>query len=231
MQDERQHSLQEDGIAVGLKDMLHSIREYPAAAANLKTVTQELEQTRQALKQSDENCQKLDSIEWTQAHQLKSAQQKSIALLAVLTEFCPKLSSVEDMKRLYDTASPSMDPNGFTLYRTAQKMTGINIHNVFAYEERQGLFAGADAHLQMQYLVASHFDAVEWTAVSGTCYESAALQEVNTASPEYRAFEKQLYRKALTRMGFRDMLVPEQDRKQEQVKNLPKSRGKRDNAR
>lgn len=206
--------------------MLRSIREYPAAAANLKTVTQELEQTKQALKQSDENCRQLNSIEWTQAHQLNSAQKKSAALMSVLTEFCPKLSSVEDMKRLYDAAAPSMDPYGFTLYRTAQKMTGINIHNVFAYEEHHGLFAGADAHLQMQYLVASHFDAIEWTAVSGTCYESAALQEVNTSSPEYRAFEKQLYRKVLDRMGFRDILVPEQDKKQEQVKNLSKKQGK-----
>ena len=105
-------------------------------------------------------------------------------------------------------------------------MTGINIHNVFAYEEHHGLFAGADGHLQMQYLVASHFDAIEWTAVSGTSYESAALQEVNTSSPEYRAFEKQLYRKVLDRMGFRDMLVPDQGRTQEPIKSLPQKAGK-----
>ena len=214
---------------MGLKDMFRSIREYPATAANLKTVTQELEQTKQALKQSNENCRQLNNIELTQAYQLNSVRQKSAALVSVLAEFCPKLSSLEDMKRFYDAAAPSMDPKGFTLYRTAQKMTGIDIHRVFAHEEQQGLFAGADGHLRMQYLMASHFDAIEWSAVSGTCCESAALQQIDTSSPAYCAFEKQLYRKVLDRMGFRDMLAPDQGRKQEQVKCLPqkteKSRG------
>ena len=41
--------------------------------------------------------------------------------------------------------------------------------------------------------------------VPGTPYEKAVLLDVDTATPEYRAFEKQLYTQALRDLGFQDV--------------------------
>ena len=60
------------------------------------------------------------------------------------------------------------------------------------------------------YLTAACFDAVEWETIPGSTYESAALGDVDTASPEYRQFERQLYENVLERMGFDELLIPRQ---------------------
>ena len=49
--------------------------------------------------------------------------------------------------------------------------------------------------------------------VPSTTYERAALRKVDTFSPEYRAFQRELYGKALERMGFQDVLAPGQELK------------------
>ena len=46
----------------------------------------------------------------------------------------------------------------------------------------------------------------------GTPYEKATLLDVDTAAPEYRAFEKQLYTRVLCDMGFQDLLPQKQER-------------------
>ena len=47
----------------------------------------------------------------------------------------------------------------------------------------------------------------------GTPYEKAVLLDVDTATPEYRAFEKQLYTQALRDLGFQGLLPQEQERR------------------
>lgn len=61
--------------------------------------------------------------------------------------------------------------------------------------------------------------------VPGTCCESASLQDEDVSAPEYQAFERQLYRRALERMGFRDVLTPEQEQVSPKVKNHQQNRG------
>ena len=46
----------------------------------------------------------------------------------------------------------------------------------------------------------------------GAGYERAILQEVDTSTPEYRAFEKQIYEVALRRMGLRKTRAPKSER-------------------
>ena len=62
----------------------------------------------------------------------------------------------------------------------------------------------------MRWLTAGRFQAVEWEIIPNSTYEYATLREVDTSTPEYCAFEKQLYKKVLERMGFQDILAPEQ---------------------
>ena len=151
---------------------------------------------------------------------------KAEALQDALNEFCPRLSTPEELKRFYDTISPSMDAQGFTLYRTAQKMTGIDVPSCFPYEDNRGLFEVMDGHQLMGWLTAVHFQAVDWEIIPGTCYEAAALREVGTSTPEYQAFEKQLYEKVLERMGFQDILSSSREAVREMA-NTRKSEQKR----
>lgn len=196
---------------MGLKDMLRAIREYPALSANLETARTELLQVRQALEQSEQERKSLGLTLSEQKNYMNFLSHQSAALQNALKEFCPRLSSVEDMKRLYNALAPSMDAQGFTLYRMAEKLTGLDVSSYFPYEDNRGLFEEADGRQFLRYLTAARFHAVDWAVVPGTSYESATLREVDTSTPEYQAFEKQLYEKALERMGFQDLLTLEQE--------------------
>lgn len=130
------------------------------------------------------------------------------ACRAALQVLCAESPSNEKLLQIYETVSPSMDPRGFALFHTAEKLTGIDVSSFFSYEDNRGLFAQMDGRQLLRWVTAAHFQAVKWTAVPGTVYEAAALLEVDTSTPEYRVFERQLYGKTLERMGFQDILAP-----------------------
>lgn len=73
---------------------------------------------------------------------------------------------------------------------------------VTRYEDACGRFEEANGHELLRYLTAAHFGAVSWEVVPGTTYERAILREVDTSTEEYQAFARQLYAKALERMGL-----------------------------
>lgn len=189
---------------MGLRDVIHAIRDYPAALA-------ELRQAQQALERSEQTCAALRDEVGERANHERFLTRQLAAVQTVLKEFCPRLSSLEDMKRFYDMISPSVDPHGFTLYHMAESLTGIDVSSFFPYEDNRGLFAEADGRQLLRWLTAAHFRAVDWTIVPGTTYERATLRDVDTTTPAYQAFEKQLYEKVLERMGFQDILTPSRD--------------------
>ena len=211
---------------MGLRDIIQAIREYPAAHAELEAAQFELRQAQQALEQSEQDRESLSLELSEQKDHTDFLSHKAEALQDALNEFCPRLSTPEELKRFYDTISPSMDAQGFTLYRTAQKMTGIDVPSCFPYEDNRGLFEVMDGHQLMGWLTAVHFQAVDWEIIPGTCYEAAALREVGTSTPEYQAFEKQLYEKVLERMGFQDILSSSREAVREMA-NTRKSEQKR----
>ena len=196
---------------MGLRDMLRAIREYPAARAELETARSELRQAQQELEQSRETCESLWLTLDEQKDYTKFLSSKAEALQAALDAFCPRLSTPEELKRFYDAISPDMDPSGFTLYRMAKELTGIDVPSCFPYEDNRGLFEEMSGHSLLDWLTAVHFQAVEWEIIPNSTYEYATLREVDTSTPEYCAFEKQLYKKVLERMGFQDILAPEQE--------------------
>ena len=206
---------------MGLRDVIRAIREYPTAHAELEKTRAELRQTKEALEKSNDDWESLWFSSEGQQETIDFLAHKSEALQDALEEFCPQLSAAEDLKRFYDTISPSMDAQGHTLYHMAQKLTGIDVPSLFPYEDNRGMFEVMDGHQLMEWLTAVHFQAVEWEIIPGSMYESATLLDVDTSTPEYQAFEKQLYAEVLERMGFQDMLAPEQNQKQEPGKSLP----------
>ena len=196
---------------MGLREMLRAIREYPAIHAELDTARSELRQAQQALGQSEQEQGSLRLTLDEQKDYTNFLSHKAEALQEALMEFCPKLSTPEELKRFYDAISSSMDERGFTLYRMAKELTGIDVPSCFPYEDNRGLFEEMSGHSLLDWLTAVHFRAVDWDIIPGSTYESATLREVDTSTSEYQAFEKQLYAKVLERMGFQSLLGPEQE--------------------
>ena len=129
---------------MGLRDIIRAIREYPTARAELETARSELRQAQQALVQSEQTCTALRDETGERSIHEKFLTRQLAAVQTALEEFCPRLSSLEDMKRFYDTVSPSVDPQGFTLYHMAEKLTGIDVSSFFPYENNRGLFTEAE---------------------------------------------------------------------------------------
>ena len=156
---------------------------------------------------------------------LTRTRQSMKVYRAALLSFCPELNSVERLLQFYDCVAPEFDPDGFHLYFAAEEITGIrNLYGCFPYEDACGCFEEADGHALLRYLTAAHFGAVSWEVVPGTTYERAILQEMDTSTAEYQAFERQFYAKALERMGFQEFLPVEPGKVQEQTKRREESR-------
>ena len=111
--------------------------------------------------------------------------------------------TAENFRQVYERAALRHDPEGFQLFFAAQEVTGIRrLWEEFPYEDACGCFEFADGRQLLRYLTAARFGAVSWEIVPGTTYERAVLREVDTSTPEYQAFARQLYAKALERMGL-----------------------------
>lgn len=98
-----------------------------------------------------------------------------------------------DAKALYAQLAPELDPGGFKLYFTAQKLTGFDLYGQFPYEDSQGMFERMNGHQLMRYLLADQYHAIRWEVVPGTCCERAVLLPIDCTTPAYQAFEQKLY--------------------------------------
>lgn len=206
---------------MSLLGRLREFREYPDVRARLETAQRELSQAQKALEKSELECQRLSGDCGEARRRANFSEKKFSALQAALDAFCPKLESLAEMMKFYETISPSLDPQGFTLFRTAKKMTGIDLYSYFAYEDSRGLFEQMDGRQLLCWLTSARFSAVDWEIVTGTIYEEAVLREVDTSAPEYLAFEAKLYQKVLERMGFGTLLAPEETAKSREVEVIP----------
>ena len=98
-----------------------------------------------------------------------------------------------DAKTFYEQLAPELDPGGFKLYFTAQRLTGFELYKQFPYEDSRGMFEMMNGHQLMRYLLADQFHAIRWEIVPGTRYERAVLLPIDRTTPAYRAFEQKLY--------------------------------------
>lgn len=142
----------------------------------------------------------------------RTATQLDVCRTAIRS-LCSYPPSNEELQQIYSAAASKMDPRGFELYNMAKKLTGIDVPSFFPYEDNHGLFVQMDGRQLLRYLTAARFGAVAWETVPGTSYEKAILGEVDASTPEYRAFEQELYGKVLERMGFYGISAPGQELK------------------
>ena len=162
-------------------------------------------------------CAEYDDLSF----RMQDAQMDLKAYRSALFSFCPKLETTEKMKRFYECVAPQMDNDGFCLYSAAKRVTRFRVSSNFPYEDARGMFEEANGYQMMKYLVAGYFGSVEWSIVPGTCYESASLLPVDTSTPEYQAFERQIYQEVLRFMGFQELL-PDHPAKEKQRTDIKK---------
>lgn len=206
--------------------------DYPRLREELAETRKELADSRGKCAQLEDNllrlvakCDELSDTAQRRGDILARTRQSMKAFRAALLSFCPELNTTERLRQFYNCVAPEFDPDGFHLYFAAEELSGIrNLYGCFPYEDACGCFEEADGHALLRYLTAAHFGAVSWEVVPGTTYERAVLQEVDTSTAEYQAFERQFYAKALERMGFQEFLPSKPSKVQEQTKQRDESR-------
>ena len=218
-----------------IKDLFAAVREY-------HRLRQALEEAKAELDSSRLKCQNLldqltelapladDGYQQSigKEYAANMERQKTAKLQKVLASYCPALDSTEKLFQFYDVIAPEFDRDGFHLYDAALMISGYrHIGSEFPYEDNCGAFDFADGHQLLKYLTALHFQAVKWDVVPGTPYEKATLLEVDTSTPEYRAFEREIYAGALRNMGFQDLLPQEHERQVDKQKEKRKEGAER----
>lgn len=192
-----------------IKDLITAIRDYPILRQALEESNADLDLSRMECAQLRNRIRELEPV-IDEYYQERCDQEYAVnqeVQKKAFAAFCPALDSAEKLRRFYDCVAPQYDEEGFKLFHAAQKVTGItNLEAQFPYEDACGYFEDADGHRLLRYLTAAHFQAVQWEALPGTTYERTELLDIDTSTPEYRDFERQIYAEALRDMGFQDLL-------------------------
>ena len=209
-----------------IKDLIAAIRDYPILRQALEESNAELDLSRMECAQLQSKINDLEPLidEYYQEscgkeYAANQERQKVETLKKAFVSFCPALDSTEKIRQFYDAIAPDFDADGFHLYDAALSISSYpNIPGEFPYEDNRGVFDEADGHQMLKYLTALRFHAIQWEVVPGAPYEKAALLEVDTTTPEYRAFEKQIYTRALCSLGFQCLLPQERQKGKQKEK-------------
>ena len=166
------------------------------------------ERIRQRYDVLDRQCAALSNEADGLRSRLHAAEQQAEAFKAVAKTLCTSVKTAEELKRLYQAAAQYLDNGGFNLFDAAREITGFCLSREFLYEDACGCFEFLDGSELLRYLIASEFDAVSWEMIPGTDCKKAILREVDESTPAYREFERQLYKRALERLGMRAATLP-----------------------
>ena len=178
-------------------DMERALAEAKARIGWQKKRTEQIQQRYDAL---DRKCVALSNEVDSLRSRLYVAEQQAEAFKRVA---CSAVGTAEDLKQIYEAATPCLDSSGFNLFSAAQEITGFCLPREFPYEDACGCFEFLDGFELLRYLKASEFGAVSWEAVPNTDCKKAILREVDESTPAYREFERQLYMRALKHLGLR----------------------------
>lgn len=196
---------------MGFWKNLWAVLRSPGIVAELEQERAARQQLYATLTDTRNELEKTDTDASLLERKLERTTAKLDACQAAVRSLCSQPPSGEELRQIYGAIAPAQDEYGFSLYFAAKNITDIDVPSYFPYEENQGMFESAQGPLLLRYLTAARFGAVTWEIVPGTSYEKAVLGTVDTSTPEYQAFERQLYEKTLEWMGFQDITAPRQE--------------------
>ena len=178
-------------------------RELAAAKANVGWQMKRMERILHRYDMLERKCVALNNEADGLRSRLHIAEQQAEAFKGAAKAICASVETAEDLKRFYQAIAPCLDYGGFHLFNTAQEITGFSLSEEFPYEDACGCFEFLDGFELLRYLVSSEFGAVTWVTVPDTDCKKAILGEVDESTPAHREFERQLYKRALERLGIR----------------------------
>ena len=135
----------------------------------------------------------LADLNWYQKKQEPALKAANSVTGEIIGEF-----TAEQAKKIYEAVAPYTDREGFRLFAVAQRILGKFHWSTFAYEDNRGFFEDADGYELMKYLFVEYDGALgqpkrnRWKRV-GNGYEMCVDLGIDTLTPEYQAFEKELY--------------------------------------
>ena len=192
-----------------LSEILARVRDYPKLQRELEVAQKKAKEFEQKYEKAEKENDRMAEMMDVQESEMHLLRLHHDAYAAVLKEIGPVVKLAEEAKKLYECVAPYLDPQGFTLYRAAERITGFNLYDAFPYEDSCGRFERATGNELMRYLEADRFGGVSWEIVPGYTYECAELRDIDKSTSEYQAYEKQLYVEALKRLGFESLLFTE----------------------
>ena len=213
---------------MGFWKNLRAALAHPDIVSELETERMTRKQLSQTLAAAEGQLADTETDAEILEEKLKRMTTRVDACRTALRALCSSPPTLEELKRIYEATAPIQDPYGLGLYFSAKTLTGIELSTEFPYEDGQGLFEDAKGPELLRYLTAARFGAVTWEAVPGTDHKKAVLGEVDTATPEYRAFELALYNRKLEWAGFGIVYAPA---KEQQLPEHHKNEKKRGEAR
>ena len=185
-------------------------RELAEAETKIGWQKKRTERIRQRYDALDRQCAAMSNEVDGLRSRLYVAEQQAETFKAVVKVLCTAVGTAEVLKRIYQAAASNLDNGGFNLFDAAREITGFCLPREFPYEDACGCFEFMDGFELLRYLKASEFGAVIWEPVPETDCRKAVLGEVDESTPAYREFERQLYRRALERLGLWVVVSPTQ---------------------
>ena len=210
---------------MGFWKNLRTVLTHPDIVNELETERTTRQQLSRALATAEDEWGKADTDAFLLEGKLERTATQLDSCQAALRALCSRPPSNEELKRIYEAAAPVQDPHGFGLYFAAKTLTKIEISTYFPYEDNCGLFEDAKGPELLRYLIAARFGAVTWEIVPGTTHERAVLGQVDTATPEYRAFELAVYNRALEWAGFGIAYAPVREKQPPEHQKSEQKRG------
>ena len=172
----------------------------------LEAARNDLEDAEETIAQLKDEAKEQRRVVDNATYKLETEVQKSEAYYNALRTCVPPVQTTEDMERLYNAVSDKLDAEGFRLYRAAEEIVGYGPDDKMYYEANFGYFEDRDGHELLSDLEKLEFGDTYWEPVPGTATERTILGEADKTTPEYQAFRKEMYAKALENMGFGDLL-------------------------
>ena len=178
-------------------------RELTAAKAHIGWQIKRTDRILQRYDMLERKCAALSSEADGLRSRLYVAEQQAEAFKGAAKALCAAVETAEALKRFYQAIAPCLDYGGFILFNAAQEITGFSLSEEYPYEDACGCFEFLDGFELLRYLIASEFGAVTWEPMPDAGCKKAVLGEVDESTSAYREFERQLYKRALERLGLR----------------------------
>lgn len=99
---------------------------------------------------------------------------------------------------VYENINNSLDPEGWTLYRAAERRCKTSVYEFFSTEDNMGHFEAMDGTQLLPWLECANFGTCDWRQLD--CpggYEVSENRCINTASGEYISYRKKIFEDAV----------------------------------